>query len=124
MRLPSRPRLPRWSAQFLRLFLRSISQSTREFGWALRKTWRLVFGGDISLLQAQLARREWKPSASATGPPDSDTSRLRFRTTLAASRSVELSSSWPWASPPRKSRELRIGQARLGTTSKLGSGQS
>src|SRR5438270_8756342 len=64
----------------------SALRDTRGYDWALQSTWRRSCGAEISWLRAQLARRERKRAEAATGPPDSNKSRLRIRTTPGASR--------------------------------------
>src|SRR6266436_1978385 len=119
--LPPRPRSLRWSAQFLRIARQSVSRSTRGGGWALQKMSSPVSGAETYLLQARLALRESKLSASAIGSPNSSTWRLQFRTTLAASRFEEKLLWWTRVTPFRKLQELRLAQTSMGTTSNLGS---
>src|SRR5258708_36998652 len=109
------------SVQFLRAWRRYVSRGKRGGGWALHKIWNPASGAEIFLLRAPPARHESKPSASATGPPNSSTSRLQSRTTLAANRSSVKSLWWTRAAPFRKLQVARIAQASADTTSNLGS---
>src|SRR5260370_13650994 len=81
----------------------------RGCGWALRKMSSPASGAGIYLLPAQPARREWKLSASATGSPNSSTSHLQFRTTLAANRFAEKLLWWTPVTPFRKLQTVRLG---------------
>src|SRR6266704_558375 len=90
-------------------------------GLAPRRKWSPVCDADIFSPPSQTARREERRGASAIGPTRSNMSRLRIRTTPAASPFGEESSLYPWDSPLGKSNEFRLEHAWLDTTSNLGS---
>src|SRR5260370_36145627 len=90
-------------------------------GLAPRRKWSPVWDADIFSPPSQTARREERPGASAIGLTRANTSRLRIRTTPAASPFGEESALYPWDSPLGKSHEFRLEHAWLDTTSNLGS---
>src|SRR6266704_3168058 len=90
-------------------------------GLAPRRKWSRVCDADIFSPPSQTARCEERRGASAIGLTRSNMSRLRIRTTPAASPFGEESSLYPWDSPLGKSNEFRLEHAWLGTTSNLGS---
>src|SRR3989442_11426842 len=90
-------------------------------GLAPRRKWSPVCDADIFSPPSQTARREERRGASAIGLTRSNTSRLRIRTTPAASLFGEESALYPWDSPLGKSNEFRLEHAWLDTTSNLGS---